>query len=1105
MQSRFVLAVALSGLFLSCSLLLGCEQPEAEVPLRIVQVSFTNTVILPGETISMAAIVEGSDSVSYRWEADAGEFSSPAAESTDWAAPGLEQLVAVTLSVTADDGRATSFSTDLVVGTGIDHDGDGFSLREGDCDDTNSSIYPGAPDTADGLDNDCDGLLDEGSPDADDDADGFTDLEGDCNDGDTGISPGAEELLNGIDDNCDGRTDEGTDAFDDDGDGYSENEGDCNDQNSGVGPDAPETLDGLDNNCSGETDEGTAAFDDDGDGFTELGGDCNDDPAANGATVFPGSVELLDGTDNDCDGLLDEDFLVDGDGDGWSILAGDCDDADFYSYPGAPEFVDGADNDCNGQVDDSPDEVDNDGDGYSEFEGDCDDTSAVVYPGATEIEDVGLELDNDCNGFYFQNPPTAVASAASGESSASTCSAIVLDGSLSSDPDGDSLVYYWFFDRQPINSALTSAEIRNGASSVATVNPDVPGLWVIGLLVSDGLANSAPSLVSIEVTGSAQLALSLDADCDGVVTADDCDDDDGDVLAFADDVDCDGVLTADDCDDNNVSQPNFDADCDGTATSVDCDDNNPVQPSGDQDCDDVLTGADCDDTNPALLAEADDADCDGVLTDGADGVAGTADDDCDDSPATGANFGSIANDADCDGVVTAADCNDADNTQPTLDADCDGVLADGVDGAAGTLDDDCDDNDSSLLVVGDDIDCDGVLTDGLDGVPGNSDDDCNDNDSSQPNLDADCDGTATAVDCDDTDPTQPSLDADCDGVLADGSSNNSLVDADDDCDDADPALGLRADDADCDGVLADGADGVPDNTDDDCDDSDPALLSEADDADCDGILTAVDCNDSDDTQPALDADCDGVLADGSANGSLLDADDDCDDGDSALGVRSADVDCDGALTATDCDDSDPSIQDSGTGASMACPADSCLEIVTNGHDTGDQLYWLDPDGQGAFENWCDMGAGTGGWTAFYVGTSGSQFAVFEDELDDCSQPASECLRLPPSSLASNAQLGVRCGSTMLSFPMSTALVDYFVSGTQANWQSLGPPTVEDGSYGGDATVSAEFFTGSGALALGWMVSMDAAGTGGIFAGSSPLNAFCNGAADTSSAVYLFYR
>ncbi|PSR13661.1 MAG: hypothetical protein C7N36_07150, partial [Bacteroidetes bacterium] len=47
----------------------------------------------------------------------------------------------------------------------IDNDGDGYSYCDGDCDDTNASISPGSPEICDGLDNDCDGLVDSADPD----------------------------------------------------------------------------------------------------------------------------------------------------------------------------------------------------------------------------------------------------------------------------------------------------------------------------------------------------------------------------------------------------------------------------------------------------------------------------------------------------------------------------------------------------------------------------------------------------------------------------------------------------------------------------------------------------------------------------------------------------------------------------------------------------------------------------------------------------------------------------------------------------------------------------------------------------------------------------
>jgi len=255
--------------------------------------------------------------------------------------------VTVTLASEIDFGGLTLRGNACSTGSGdlYDQDGDGYSICGPDCDDEDAGAHPGATEVCNGVDDDCDGTIDEGTECFDDDGDGRSEEAGDCNDADASVHLGAEEdYENGIDDDCDGVVDSG--GGDADGDGFSVSGGDCDDYDSSTSPAASEVPDGVDNDCDGVIDEGTDAYDDDGDGFSEIAGDCDDTDRA----IGPGAAEAPDWKDNNCDGRVDEGTIhADDDGDGFSELGGDCDDTDPLRHPGNPERVgDGIDNDCDG-------------------------------------------------------------------------------------------------------------------------------------------------------------------------------------------------------------------------------------------------------------------------------------------------------------------------------------------------------------------------------------------------------------------------------------------------------------------------------------------------------------------------------------------------------------------------------------------------------------------------------------------------------------------------------------------------------------------------------------------------------------------------------------
>ena len=317
----------------------------------------------------------------------------------------------------------------------IDGDGDG-SLSCVDCDDANATNFPTNSEICDGADNDCNQLADFGNPgslglEEDGDGDGWAAC-ADCDDGDSSNFPGNVELCDGQDNNCNNIADFDPiyGEFDVDLDGIL---GclDCDDANAANFPGNAEYCDGQDNDCDEVIDENDAVdtttwhqdADEDGygsptatvlacdlpPGYVGDASDCDDSDAS----VNLDGTEVCDGVDNDCNDAVDEPEATDArswnrdaDGDGYGDPLAttvsceqptgyvdentDCNDDNSAVNPGEDEiWYDGIDQDCDGNDDDR------DSDGHNNAE-DCNDQDPEINPAAVEIWYDGV--DQDCDG-----------------------------------------------------------------------------------------------------------------------------------------------------------------------------------------------------------------------------------------------------------------------------------------------------------------------------------------------------------------------------------------------------------------------------------------------------------------------------------------------------------------------------------------------------------------------------------------------------------------------------------------------------------------------------------------------------------------------------------
>ena len=309
---------------------------------------------------------------------------------------GLEEgkryyFAAMALSDTGQSDYSQEISYTIPAAQDSDGDGDGVTAVQGDCDDGNPTIYPGANDKCgDGIDQDCSGsdlvcpddtsLIREAQ---------YGETNGDFAIADDSAAPSGHYVYvpNGVGTLYDGPDESQKVTFTFNianpgtyrikGTVYAPNGSDDSFWVKVNGEPAGGYLWDVLQNTSYQQD-----YVNDRNGA---------DPVEVSLKAGPSTVTIYlreDGTRLD---KIELELVeaasteTDGDGDGFTVSGGDCDDSNASVYPGAVEICsDGIDQNCDG-IDIDCKDIDDDGDGHTENQGDCDDTNPGVYPGAEDI------------------------------------------------------------------------------------------------------------------------------------------------------------------------------------------------------------------------------------------------------------------------------------------------------------------------------------------------------------------------------------------------------------------------------------------------------------------------------------------------------------------------------------------------------------------------------------------------------------------------------------------------------------------------------------------------------------------------------------------------